>query len=469
MKKIVYILSVALAAAACSKAESPSITAETVEPNGSEVVFTASFGETPTVKTQLSGTSVLWKADDEIKILWDGGSTTAQADKAGATANFPATVAAASEYFAVYPSSASVSLSSGTLTVGVPSEQNGAFEDANIAIAKTAGNSLEFKNLCALGKFTLSRSDIARVVFRGHENAPLAGDATLSIDGSGVPSASSVASPVDSIVITPSSGSAFAAGSYYFSAIPGNLSGVSFKLTTTSGNTILGKASANTAAMNRSEARAFGTLDASGAPTTITLKFDFTGEALSGWPTASAAANTLTDSDVIYPVDGTDYTFKLRFSTTSDTKKRGVYWGYATNYAGRLIINGRCKYAGLPAIPDYKLVQVKFWRVRAGSSDSGEDTKDTRAGIAIADDVLVAASTSNSDLSLVTLTGESHKYIIWKGGMSSAKTLYGPYTYNLEGTSAGANYYAVLYYLANTCAYDSPAIGKIETTYEKVN
>ena len=467
MKKIVYILSVALAAAACSKTESPLTTPETVDSAVSQVEFTASFGEAPVVKTQLSGTSVLWNAGDEIKILWDGGSTTAQADKAGATANFPATVGNASEYFAVYPSSASVSLSSGTLAVVVPSEQNGAFEDANIAIAKTSAQSMVFKNLCALGKFTLTRSDIARVVFRGHENAPLAGNATLSIDGSGIPSASSVASPVDSIVITPSSGSAFAAGDYYFSAIPGNLSAVSFKLTTVSGNTILGKAKSSSATLARSEALNFKTLDASGTPTTITLKFDFTGEAPSGWPTGSAAANTLTDSDAIYSLDGTDYTFKLRFSTTTDTKARGVYWTSNANYGGRLIINGRCKYAGLPAIPGYKLIQARFWRVRAGSSDKGEDGSTTRSGIAIADEVLSVASSSNSDLSLVTLSGESNKYIIWKGGMSSAKTLYGPYTYNLEGTSAGANYYAVLYYLASA-SYDSPAIGKIEVTYEKV-
>ena len=69
MKKIVYILSVALAAAACSKTESPLTTPETVDSAVSQVEFTASFGEAPVVKTQLSGTSVLWNAGDEIKIL----------------------------------------------------------------------------------------------------------------------------------------------------------------------------------------------------------------------------------------------------------------------------------------------------------------------------------------------------------------------------------------------------------------
>lgn len=135
MKKIVYILSVALAAAACSKPESPVTNPEPQEPVTGKVEFTAVFGEAPVMKSELSGESVLWKAGDEISILWDGGNTTAQADAAGAQANFSASVDDASEYFAVYPSKASVSLSEGALTVGIPAEQNGAFEDVNIAIA----------------------------------------------------------------------------------------------------------------------------------------------------------------------------------------------------------------------------------------------------------------------------------------------------------------------------------------------
>lgn len=453
MKKIVYILSVALAAAACSKTESPLTTPETVDSAVTQVEFTASFGEAPVVKTQLSGTSVLWNAGDEIKILWDGGSTTAQADKAGATANFPATVGNASEYFAVYPSSASVSLSSGTLAVVVPSEQNGAFEDANIAIAKTSAQSMVFKNLCALGKFTLTRSDIARVVFRGHENAPLAGNATLSIDGSGIPSASSVASPVDSIVITPSSGSAFAAGDYYFSAIPGNLSAVSFKLTTVSGNTILGKAKSSSATLARSEALNFKTLDASGTPTTITLKFDFQCDPLPGWPTSKIDGNFVTPLQLTYPLDGTAYTFVFRECAQSTGTQYRIFW--STNnatYGNRLSIDARYRYCGIPAIPGYKLVKAELWQVRMGSSDASSKPR-----VAIADGVPDEVPSSSAAYVLVS-GGEDQT---WASGLAG-KVLNGPYTYNLNGTSAGTNYYIVSY---NTTGC---SIGLIRVTYEKV-
>lgn len=447
-------MSVAIAAAACSKAEKPAATPENQEPAMATVEFSAVFGEAPVVKTELSGNNVLWEANDEIKILWNGGSATAQADRAGATANFSATVASASEYYAVYPSSATISLNAGALTVAIPSAQHGAFEDANIAIAKTSDQSLSFKNLCALGKFTLSRDDIAQVVFRGQASENLAGSATLSIDANGIPAVSSTASPVDSIVLTPASGEAFAAGSYYFAVIPGALSsGISFTLTTVSGNTILGKASANAAALNRSEALNFGTLDASGAPTTITLKFDFQCDPLPGWPTSKIDGNFVTPLQLTYPLDGTAYTFVFRECAQSTGTQYRIFW--STNnatYGNRLSIDARYRYCGIPAIPGYKLVKAELWQVRMGSSDASSKPR-----VAIADGVPDEVPSSSAAYVLVS-GGEDQT---WASGLAG-KVLNGPYTYNLNGTSAGTNYYIVSY---NTTGC---SIGLIRVTYEKV-
>ncbi|MBE6251661.1 MAG: hypothetical protein E7111_08465 [Bacteroidales bacterium] len=459
MKKIVYILSVALAAAACSKTENPANNNEAQEPGAGTVEFSAVFGEAPVVKSELSGTSVLWNVGDEISILWNGGSTTAKADAAGAQANFSATVDEAAEYFAVYPSAASVTLSEGSLTVGIPAEQNGAFEDANIAIARTSDNTLVFKNLCALGKITLSRTDIASVVFKGNDGKALAGDVTLSLDANGVPSVASTASPAGEIVLTPASGDAFAAGDYYFAAIPSTLEdGVSFTLTTVSGNTILGQASANPAELERSVALYFGTLDAAGSPTTMTLTFDFLGEALEGWPTAAQPANTLENKYVTYPLDGTNYTFALHFPTTTDGKDRGVYWEASDTYGNRLIINGRYKYAGIPAISGYRLVKTLLWQTRVGDPDAT-----AIPAVAISDEAPTSNPSSSSAMSLVS-GGEMQ---VWKAGVS-ANTLNGPYTYNLSDTAAETNYYIVIYY-TNSYKSQSVGIGKMELTYEKVS
>ena len=458
MKKIVYILSVALAAAACSKPESPVTNPEPQEPVTGKVEFTAVFGEAPVVKSELSGESVLWKAGDEISILWDGGNTTAQADAAGAQANFSASVDDASEYFAVYPSKASVSLSKGALTVGIPAEQNGAFEDVNIAIAKTTERSLVFKNLCALGKITLSRNDIAKIEFKGGEGQNLAGNVTLSLNGEGVPSVISTASAAESIVLTPASGDAFAAGSYYFAAIPGTLEKVEFTLTTVSGNTILGKASANPAELLRSKALNFGTLDAEGAATTMTLTFDFQGDALEGWPTAAQAANTLVSKTVTYPLDGTDYEFKLHFPQTSDTKPRGVYWGYSDSYGNRLLLNGKFKYAGIPAISGYKLVKVILWQKRQGNDD-----KEDVPAVAISAEAPATNPASTGSMNLVS----GGDRLTWKAGLGKNE-IGGPYTYNLSGTEEGTNYYIVIYNVSKTPSYVA-GIAKMEVTYEKVS
>lgn len=458
MKKIVYILSVALAAAACSKPENPVTNPEPQEPATGKVEFTAVFGEAPVVKSELSGSSVLWKEGDEISILWNGGKTTAQADAAGAEANFTATVDDASEYFAVYPSKTTVSLSEGVLTVRIPAEQNGAFEDVNIAIAKTTERSLVFKNLCALGKITLSRNDIAKIEFKGGEGQSLAGDVTLSLDGEGVPSVISTASAAESIVLTPASGDAFAAGSYYFAAIPGTLNKVEFTLTTVSGNTILGKASANPAELLRSNALNFGTLDAAGAATTMTLTFDFQGDALEGWPTEAQAANTLESKTVTYPLDGTDYNFKLHFPPTSTSTEYGVYWGASDSYGNRLIINGRYKYTGIPAIEGYRLVKAVLWQTRVGSSD-----KTAIPAVAISDEAPASNPSGSNAMSLVN-GGDLQA---WEAGVG-AKTLNGPYTYNLIGTTAGTNYYIVIYYTKNEYPSYVAGIGKMEVTYEKV-
>jgi len=462
MKKIVYILSVALAAAACSKTENPADNNEAQEPVAGKVEFSAVFGESHVAKSELSGSSVLWKEGDEISILWDGGRTTAQADAAGAQANFSATVDQAAEYFAVYPSAAEVSLNEGVLTVGIPAEQNGAFEDANIAIARTSDNTLIFKNLCALGKITLSRDDIASIAFKGNGEQNLAGDVTLSLDANGVPSVVSTASPEGEIVLTPASGDAFAKGDYYFAAIPSTLAGgVSFTLTTVSGNTILGLASANPAELERSVALDFGTLDATGSPTSMTLTFDFTGAALEGWPTTVAdAANTLVNTDVTYPLDGTDYTFTLRFPTTSSTSEAGIYWGNSSTYGNRLIINGRFKYFGLPAIEGYKLVKVNFWQARIGKSDS-----ENIPAVAIADSAQEVMPSSPSESEHIS-RAEGGAPQAWEAGVPKNE-LNGPYTYNLTNTVAGANYYAVVYY-TKTWTCKLVGIGKIEVSYEKV-
>ena len=458
MKKIVYILSVAIAAAACSKAEYPANTPAPQAPTTGKVEFSAIFGEAPVVKSEISGTSVLWKAGDEISILWNGGKTTAQADAAGEKANFEATVDQAAEYFAVYPSKASVSLTESTLAVGIPAEQNGAFEDANIAIARTSDRTLVFKNLCALGKITLSRNDIAKIEFKGKGNQSLAGDATLSLDNNGVPSVVSIASPEETIVLTPATGDAFEPGSYYFAAIPSTLNeGVSFTLTTVSGNTILGKASANATSLVRSEALNFGTLDNVANVNTLQLRFIFGPEAGAkaiydpedNWPN-DYDPNQKEGVSYPYTINGTDYNFFVKDLTDEGKCK----WNSndKNGYADRIGIPSSTVFFGLPALEGLKLTNVVVGQSRRGAGDNAE-TKITTVGIT---DRVPEESEQKSYIA----GGELQNWPGWAGSKDKKVV---DHVFQLTDTKENT-----IYYLNSDKASIGLYFSRLVLTYEKV-
>lgn len=425
------------------------------------IVFSGAFGDVITTRAGINNGVISWNNGDRILVLWNGGFNFASASADGASAEFSTEVNEADTYWSVYPSSLDAIVNSNGLSVTIPATQYGELDKVNIAVASTdvENKNFVFHNLCGLGSFTLSRNDIAKIVFKGLSDEKLAGEAALSIGDGGIPSITSISSPVDSIVVVPS-GKSFAAGTYYFAAAPGALdTGVSFTLTTNSGCTILGKAIATPDVLNRSEISSFGTLDAAGTSDTISLIFDFMGDQLDGWPISTQKANTLEDTDAIYPLDGKDYTFALRFPKTTSTTSYGVYWGASTSsYGNRFIINGKYKYAGLPAVEEYKLVKVNLWQTRVGTSD-----KTAIPAVAIADDVPEAVLDASSEMSLAN-GGEPKA---WKAGVK-AKSLNGPYTYTLSDTAAGTNYYLVLYG-TNEWSSSTVGIGKIEVTYEKAD
>lgn len=363
MKKTLAILSLIALAIGCAKEP-------VTENNVSGTVFRAEFEQAPAAKTTLDAGKVLWEATDEIKILWDGGSTTAVASGAGASAQFIADVAPASVYYAVYPSSAPVSLSGSTLSMSIPSAQNGNFAEANIAIAKTEGTTLLFKNLCALGKITVSRSDIAEIRLAGRSDEALCGDVSVTTDGEGIPSCGGTPAGKE-IVLTPDSGSAFAAGNYYFSAIPGSLeAGLRYTLTTTGGASIT-KMSPKPGSFIRSKVLNFGAID-EGKPYSLDLFFDFT-QSLD-WPTSTSASwaelkncdsgcktdngGTATDNphrraQVTYTLDGADYDFT--FADPDNAVSHNIYLS-----SSKGVYSGTQRFFGLPAIDGKKLVRVEM-------------------------------------------------------------------------------------------------------------
>lgn len=417
MKTNIALISLALLAVACAKDPSGNAL-----PSG-DVRFAASFDEV-FVKTELSGTKVLWQKDDAISILWEGGNTTAVAASAGESTSFSAEVGTADTYYAVYPSSVTSSLSGDVLSVTVPAAQHGTFAEANIAIARTSSDkkTFAFKNLCALGKITLERSDIAEIRFAGAGNEALAGTVAVTLDGNGIPSCGEGAADTE-IVLTPASGEAFAAGTYYFSLLPQDLEdGLSVTLTTSTGATILKKASASKAEMDRSAVMEFGKPDGSATEVTVTFDFSIVPQ-LEGWPVAKGT-HVDGGTPAVYPVDGTDYTFIL--ADCDGAKSLDVFWAGTSSSRTHsvLFMASGLRYFGFPVLEGYKLTKVDCtcFRYSAG----------TEPVMGIVTDIVGDSKVNPYD-------GNHDEYIVHDLvglGINGNVT-----TFNLSGTEAGTRYY----------------------------
>ena len=477
MKRIVLLLLLPFAVFACTDDSLPEIPKpihynKNPEPEPEKpapeaggsipIVFSGSFGDAITSRTSLSGSEIGWIKDDRIMVLWDGGFNYATAAEAGTSANFSTEVNEADKYWAVYPSSLDASLVSGALCLTIPTRQYGEFDKANIAVATTASGStdLVFYNLCALGSFTLGRSDIASIVFRGLGGEILAGKATLSIGGNGIPSVASTASPSDSILIVPSGNGSFAAGTYCFAAIPGTLdSGVSFTLTTLSGGTILGKAIAGQDHLGRTEIRSFGILDEDGSASSIRLRFIFGPEAGTKaiwdpdgkWPEASGTDDKQT-SGVNYPytLDSVNYNFYVK--DLSGENKCSWLTNNSAGYADRIGIPSTTVYFGLPALEGYKLTCAIVGQSRRGSGDNAPE-KITTVGItSCIPDAANAAKTYVSG-------GELQS---WPGWAGKADKKVVDRTFNLSGTEVNT-----VYYLNSDNASIGLYFSRLVLTYEK--
>ena len=166
---------------------------------GKTVAITASVEEpNDETKTALSGTTVVWKQGDVIRVFDSTGAhgdfTLDNACDGLTTGTFTGTFSGTGPYYAVYPADVAQSLSGTSVVIDIPKTQTLAAETfgkgANIAFA-TADNltdAFSFKNVLGAVKIQLSSSITAtdvRIETKGPEL--LWGTATVAMDGSGLP------------------------------------------------------------------------------------------------------------------------------------------------------------------------------------------------------------------------------------------------------------------------------------------
>lgn len=194
--------------------------------NGKEMLPLTFTADALVTKTALGADwSVSWSEGDQVKILWNGGETSCEARLEGGKAYFSAVVDEVKEYYAVYPASIDAHVGAdGKLTMELPSEQSGRFEDSAVIAAHTTREALDFgrfKSAVGMIRFNIADPAVTRVRFAAKDNAPVLGSivAGNSLSFETQPGGASVDIPVSG------------AGTYFLSVLPGvELSGLSFQL-----------------------------------------------------------------------------------------------------------------------------------------------------------------------------------------------------------------------------------------------
>jgi len=218
MKTRTFLAAFALVfvAASCAKevAEAPA--------KLSEMTFTAGI-DTRTVLTASYG--VEWVANNSISVFDGVGNQQFTTSDNGTSASFSGSAdAGATEYYGLYPYSASASCSAGVISTSLPATQTavkGSFADGvNVSVAHTTDHSFHFLNACALVAVNLQKySDIVSIQLAGGANEDLAGDLSISFDSDGKPVTVISGNASKTVTLAPASG-VLEEGVYYFVVAP---------------------------------------------------------------------------------------------------------------------------------------------------------------------------------------------------------------------------------------------------------
>ena len=201
----------------------------------------ASFEGFPTktvLETDANGTgTIYWKPADEIKVFYGtaGVKYTSQNTENATTAIFETTAiigsteSASSNRWGLYPYDAEATCDGGSVTTTISSTQcavpNTFDDDLFVTLAHSQDNMFTFYNVCGGIKFSLNRSDIKRISFKGNNDEILAGKVRLTMVDN-LPAVSEVLSGESIITLTPKDGSTFLAGTnYYIVCLPVTMSG----------------------------------------------------------------------------------------------------------------------------------------------------------------------------------------------------------------------------------------------------
>ncbi len=194
-----------------------------------EFTLYATSGEKETRTVLQQDGSIFWSPADCINVFYgdESGKFTSDNTEAVAFAEFTGslgsiTIDGQTEFYAAYPYSAATRFSSNTRSISLtlPSEQEaveGTFADELfVSVAKSNEFTLHFQNVCGGVKFSLTRGDIRKVVFKGNNGEYLTGRLAIEFASDGKPYVADVTDGKTAVTLVAPGGEAFKAGSWYY-------------------------------------------------------------------------------------------------------------------------------------------------------------------------------------------------------------------------------------------------------------
>lgn len=193
--------------------------------------FTAILGDNTRTSVDTDG-NVAWEAGDMIKYYTakNGEVKSVAVPTSGNSATVRVQMEENASFFiAEYGGTGITDNTSGntfTINGAVNAIQSGLFKDAHVAVAKTylddgtEYRNLNFKNITSIIKFTLERSDVAKIVFTAANGEKIHGNGTVKINFSGTDATPSFEDDGGSSITVNTNG----AGTYYIATLPVNLS-----------------------------------------------------------------------------------------------------------------------------------------------------------------------------------------------------------------------------------------------------
>lgn len=222
---------ISMVTASCSVKEEQVITKELKTVN---LVFEATNEGEASTKTvvQSDGSSVWWSAHENINIFYGASASsmfTSTNDTPVAKAQFSGSITAftgetegneADYFWGVYPYNALNTCDGSSITATLSGEQTacaGSFADNQwLTLAKSQGLALSFRAVCAGFRFSVTKSGVKSVTFRGNNNEILAGKARIGMDGNNLPTVLANITEVKEITLSAPANETLEVGTMYY-------------------------------------------------------------------------------------------------------------------------------------------------------------------------------------------------------------------------------------------------------------